>query len=223
MQTNLSVISLNDNKILLSDQVQSEADILLPTFSIKILPEKIIVVTENDKKIIVYFNEIFSLSYFEYVIIEKNNYLNLLSSFYNYNKNFPTLIQNNIAEFSLEILKNIFHIQIKNNTRNLRYFLNFIFFILIFVFLLTKNSVNHDDYLNPEKYLTQKNIYVTLQKINNVAVPEITHDSSPVLVQTDISKKELKNYLVVKKTFKATPVKEEIDNDIQYFLQMHKK
>ncbi len=227
MSINLSVISMNENKVLFTDNVLVEEEICLEIFSFKVIAGKKIILSENNKKIIVYFNEIFILNYFEYIIIYKENLVNLITYFPDSCKNFEYLIQSNFVCLLFNFLKKIILFS------NFICFQKVFLYIILFAFVFSKNTLSQDKHLDQEEFLIQKNIYLVLNKISTEAKPEIppvtftNAKASPLRGKSvkfsKISMDSAVAPMGTQRDDRKNKKLEVIDSEIQYFMQLKNK
>lgn len=219
MIINIDVFSLKNNEIIYSNFAKINEEISLDIFTFKILSLEKIVICVQDKKFIVYMNEIFSINHSKYVILKKNNLLNLIS-ISSPETRFDYLEQGRISLLFLSIIKNIFSIKISIGKSNFYFVKKFLLFIFVFSFLLKNQTISTEGISNENEFLTQKNLYAILNDISSQARPEVLLAE----VKPSISLLEpIKKIENKKRKFNVKKKIEVFDSEIQYFLQLKKK
>ena len=164
------------------------------------------------------------MNYFEYIIIDTENLLNLITYFPGSYKNFEYLIQQNFRTFLFNFLKIIFH------CCDLLCFQKIFLFIIVFLFIFSEKKLSQDKLLNQEEFLTQKNIYLILNQISMEAKPETVLFMDPMATPVGAPRDDKVTTSEGEKKKTVTPREgrknkklEVIDSEIQYFMQLKNK
>ena len=107
MTINFDIYSLNENKIIFSHSKINHEEIHFDYFSHKFFNHERIIITIQDKKMIVLLNEVFQINHFQYVIFNSKEKINLLKTHAQNEDKFEHIILGQIQLFIFQYIKNL--------------------------------------------------------------------------------------------------------------------
>ena len=227
MTINFDIYSLNENKIIFSHSKINHEEIHFDYFSLKFFNHERIIITIQDKKMIVLLNEVFQINHFQYVIFNSKEKINLLKTHAQNEDKFEHIILGQIQLFIFQYIKNFFSIFIISKKFLYKYVKNACLFLFIFLFLTKNEIIQSDKNVNRKSLQRQRNIYNTYHIISKEALPEIISlEDKPIQNKINSSSLKMNVYKdkpVLKLKIKSQKLKNEDDPEIQFFLRLKER
>jgi hypothetical protein len=195
-------------------------------FTFKFIDKDKMVLSIQEKKLIVKFNEIFKVMNEQFVFFNEDKIKML--KFHPQNKNkFHFLIQNKIH--FIDLIKKVISLKITPSKSNLYYAFQVILILFIFGSLFHNESTQADPNFTDKSIIAQQKIYSAFSTIEKnakeeeVLTPEKPEIKTEEVIENKSQKKIFKENKPIKRketTLNAVPTE---DSDIAYFMKFKKK
>ena len=225
---------MNENKVISSHYNIDNEEIHLDYFSLKFFNYEKIILSIQEKKMVVLFNEVFQINDFQYVIFNSKEKINLLKNHGQNENKFEHLILGQIQCFLFQYIKNFFSLIFISKKILFQYVKNVLIILFIFLFLIKNDHIESDKNANRKSIQRQRNIYNTYQIISKEALPEMNAMEEKSIQNKltfpthKIYKNEKKAEKILEKPFlklkkNTLKIKKEDDHEIQFFLHLKER
>ena len=142
-------------------------------FDFKIIDSEKIILSINDKKMILNFNEVFSIHSNEYIIFRDNSEIHLLNYAPNQEKKFSYLSCENFKYFLSSFTRNIQFLKIKLYKNNIKYINKLFLLLFILLFILQDKDISKEKMNDKINYSTKENLYRLLNSADIKSQQEV--------------------------------------------------